>query len=283
MSNPGKYLELLTKVRDYSTEQLYNEVFGLSYDSSSQPIKEEQVIACCDPELHNVPPDPAYKAYPPLVMGVDWAFIAEKSYTFVTIGGWDPFPNKFRLYYWKQYKGSEADSLFQIQDIIRLFRQTGCQMLAADWGAGHVQNIQLVNELGEDRVMQVWHTGMQSKGTAKRAVYEPKTRKYHLARTAVLTDTFETFKRRMIVTPRREECDVLHSNILAVSMEYNERTNRTSYVNIEPDDGLHSLTYCMLAGEMLAAGGFHAHGDSPGVSRGVDDELWPVDHALYGG
>lgn len=204
MSMPSKWIELLKKLKDYSSEKFYNEVLGLPYDSGSQPITLEQLMRCCQEDRHNVPPDPRDPQLPPLVMGVDWAFTAESSYTFVIIGGWDPFPSHFQVYYWKIFKGIESDSRYQVQEIIKLANQCGIRLIGADWGAGHVQNLELINRLGEETVAQMWHTGMRASGggkLAQRAKWENKTRKWHLSRTAVLTDTFETCRRRQVTFP----------------------------------------------------------------------------------
>jgi hypothetical protein len=270
MRNPIKWRELLDKVRDYPTAQLYNEVFGMPYDSGMQPITLEQLIACCDTNRINRLPDPKAGGIPPLVMGVDWAFVGENSYTFVVIGGWSSFPFKFQVYYWKIFKGQESDSIFQIDWIKETVKKCNIRLVGADWGAGHVQNLQLVNMLGEERVVQLWHTGMNptpggsggggSGGKNQvRAKWEPKTRKWHLARTAVLTDTFESLRKQQITFPRHKDNDILFQHILAESMEFREQSNRTFYTHVEPDDGLHALTYCMLAGELLIRGNFGGH------------------------
>jgi len=263
MDDPHKWVELLSKLRTYPTDKFKNEVLGLPHDSGSQPVTYDQLAACCNEERANVPPAIGTGNFPPLVMGVDWAFMGENSYTFVTIGAWSPFPSKFELFYWKIYKGSESDSHFQIQDILKLYHLCGCRLITADWGAGHVQNLSLIEAVGENHVAQVWHTGMRGKaGGRQRAKWEPKTRKWHLARTAVLTDTFETVKRQQIVFPRVSACDILFKHILAESLEFNELTNSPQYSNADPDDGLHSLTYCMLGGELLIAGDFRGHAGS---------------------
>ncbi len=275
MDDPYKWIELLSKLKTYPTEKFKNEVLGLPHDSGSQPVTYDQLAACCLEDRANVPPAVGSGNFPPLVMGVDWAFMGENSYTFVTIGAWNPFPNKFELFYWKIYKGNESDSQFQIRDILKLYRLCGCRLIAADWGAGHVQNLSLIEAIGEDHVAQVWHTGMRGKaGGRQRAKWEPKTRKWHLARTAVLTDTFETIKRQQVTFPRVGACDVLFKHILAESLEFNELTNSPQYSNADPDDGLHSLTYAMLGGELLVAGDFRGHAGStetPGQGAGRPD------------
>jgi len=262
MDNPYKWRELLDKVRDYPTAQLYNEVFGMPYDSGAQPITLEQLIRCCKSDRPNQLPDPALKNLPPLVMGVDWAFVGENSFTFVIIGGWTSFPFNFEVYYWKIFKGQESDSIYQVDWIAKIVEQCNIKLIGADWGAGHVQNIQLVNKLGEERVAQLWHTGMNSGGgsrSAQRAKFEPRTRKWHLSRTAVLTDTFESLRRQQIKLPRYEECDELIHHIMAESMEFRELANRVFYTHVDPDDGLHALTFALLAGELLIRGNFGGH------------------------
>ncbi len=271
MDDPGKWRELLDKYRDYPAEQFANEVLGLPFDSGMQPITMDQLLRCCVKDRPNKLPDKKDHSLPPLVMGVDWAFVGENSFTFVTIGGFNPYPHKFEVYYWKIFKGTESDSLYQIDWIKRAFHQCGIRLIGADWGAGHVQNLQLVNALGEDRVAQMWHTGMNAAGSkaAPRAKFEPKTRKWHLARTMVLTDTFQTLRQARCTLPRAEDNELLFKHLLAESLEFRPESNRSFYTNVDPDDGLHSLTYAMLAGELMIRGNFGGHQGSDPVRPGA--------------
>jgi hypothetical protein len=289
MDIPRKWIEIIGKLKNYSAEQFNNEVLGLPFDSGSQPITLEQLMACCISTRHNVLPDPRDTSLPPLVMGVDWAFIGENSYTVVVIGGWEPYPTKFNVYYYHVYKGVETDSTRQENDIITMARSLGIRLIGADWGAGHVQNLHLINALGEEHVAQLWHTGMNGAARkAQRAKWEPKTRKWHLARTAVLTDTFENLRRRQVTLPRYEECVEFCDQILAESLEFNDKTNTVRYVNMNPDDCLHALTYAMLAGELLIRGDFAGHDgqaspEMPGSRKpdvGAEDD-WGVGHDMY--
>jgi hypothetical protein len=291
MSIPQKWRELLDKLRDYPTSKLYNEVFGLPFDSASQPITLEQLIRCCraDKFTQNIPPPKNSPKVPALCMGVDWAFIGENSYTFLVIGGWNPYPVKFDVFYWKIFKGQETDPDLQEKQIIQLFHQCGIRLIGADWGAGHVQNLHLINTLGEDRVAQLWHTGLNASGRkTQRAKWEPKTRKWHLARTAVLTDTFENLRRAQVTFPQHSECTEFFDHILAEALEYKPETNVSRYVNAKPDDGLHALTYAMLAGELLVRGDFAGHDGSGSVRNvgGAKHDLagtdgWGVDDDMY--
>lgn len=283
MDNPVGWRELLTKFKEYSTEQFNNEVLALPFDGGTQPVTEAQLRACCSTR-HNVMPAPNDSTLPSLVLGVDWAFKGEESYTFVTVGAWVSFPHKFKVYFWKIFKGVESDSLYQVQWIKDHVTRHNMKLIGADWGAGHVQNLMLINHFGENAVAQMWHTGMKSAGGSKsqnRAKYEPRTRKWHLARTAVLTDTFEDLRNARIEFPRFEECEELFKHILAESLEFDVRTNRASYNNVEPDDGLHSLCYAQLAGELLIKGGFGGHlGSDTSTSSVVSDgnfDIWNED------
>jgi len=287
-----KWRELLSKLRSYSTEKFYNEVLGLPADSGTQPVTYDQLAACCVSDRMNRIPRPGLPNTPPLVMGVDWAFTAEDSYTFVVVGGWNPFPHKFEVFYWKCFKGIESDSVLQIEWIRDVFRDFNIRLIGADWGAGHVQNLQLINALGEECVAQMWHTGMRGVGGGKagRAKWEAKTRKYHLARTRVLTDTFQTIRQAGVTFPRIEDNEEFFDHLMAEVMEYNEKTNTQMYTNVEPDDGLHALTYAMLAGELYVSGDFRGHAGHQGVvaerarqhdlGEGAEDG-WSVPDAMY--
>jgi hypothetical protein len=45
-------------------------------------------------------------------------------------------------------------------------------------------------------------------------------------------------------------------------LEYREVSNTSVYVHTDPDDGLHSLTFAMLAGEFYLQGDFRSHQNS---------------------
>lgn len=287
MDDPFKWRELLDKLRDYSTAQFRNEVLGLSADTGSKPVTIDQLRACCEPDRPNALPG-GLPNLPPLIMGVDWAIVGEASRTAVVIGGWDQFPHRFQVYYYKVFKGLESDPMFQIDWITKVAQDLNIQLVACDWGMGQVQNITLSNTLGADRVVQLWHTAMNGAGgRATRVKWEPKTRKYHLARTRVLTDTFEALRHGQVRTPRESECDILHSDLLAEGLEYSDTRNTVMYVNAEPDDCLHALTYAMLGGELYLTGNFASTIGSPTVSLAQASEAWemnpdPTIDSLYG-
>jgi len=285
MSIPRKWIELLDKLRSYSTELFYNEVLGLPYDSAAQPVTLEQLRKCCNPDRPNAIPNPDDPTVPPLVVSVDWAFVGINSFTVVMVGGWSQFPNKFEVYYYKVYKGSETNPLFQIDDILRIFHQCKARLIAADYGCGQVQNISLVNAVGEDRVAQFLHSGFNASGRKQaRAKWEPVTRKWHTARTAVLTDVFEHIKKVQVTFPRAQECDEMFDHILAEALEYNDKSNSVRYVNVNPDDCLHALCYNMLGGELLTRGDFAGHGNSMPIIAGNSStyqDSWQVDDEFY--
>ena len=288
MDDPFKWRDLLKDVREMSTALLYNEVFGLPFDSGIPPVTLNQLMHCCVADRKNEIPAKGARGIPPLVMGVDWAFHGIDSYTYVVIGAWNSFPHQFDVYYHHCFKGAETDSLYQIKEILRIAQQHDIYLIGADYGAGQVQNLQLINELGEQRVAQMWHTGMIGRGgKTQRAKWEPKTRKWHLARTPVLTDTFEMLRKANCRLPRAEDNATLFDHLLAVSIEFNEKTNTMQYVHIKPDDATHALTYAMLAGELLIQGNFGAHAGSQSVSAGqqsleqMADDGWGVPNSFY--
>jgi hypothetical protein len=259
MSRPSKWLELLDKQRSYSVAQFRNEVLGLSHDSGSQPVTLEQLRACCSQRPNHLPQqDPGL---PPLTLSIDWAFVGEESRTVFMIGGWDPFPAKYKVYWVKHFMGNETDALLQIQQAVDLVKNLGIAVVGADWGAGQVQNLELIRDLGEEKVCQLWHTGAKASGNRSRgrARFDAVGRKWHLARTAVMTDTFESIRRGEVEFPRVEDCGMLFDDILAVTAEYSERSNNILYTHVNPDDGMHALVFGMLASELYLKGDFRAH------------------------
>jgi hypothetical protein len=275
MSNPAKWRELLVKIAKYSPALLYNEVFGLPYDSAQQPVSMDQLLKCCVPDRPNQLPSTSDMSMPPLVMGVDWAFFGLDSCTFVVIGGWNPFPSRFDVYFAKAFVGEEADVEYQIDWVIRTADACNIRLVGLDWGAGHVQNIKIANALGVERVMQMWHTSRAGKGSASNRVkWDRAGQKWHLARTRVLTDTFESLRRGQTRLPRSEEIQPLINNILAEKLEMRPMLETLFYTHTEPDDGLHALTFAQLAGEYFIRGNFGGHtGMAPVMASSPDSMI----------
>lgn len=290
MSRPNKWAELLFKLRNYPQEQFLNEVLGLAADNGSQPVTLDELRACCVEGRPNQLPDPNDRSLPPLVMGFDWAFAQTASFSAAVIGGWNPFPSRFDVYYYKVFRGPEADPHYQTKWIIDTVNKYGIKLVGSDFGMGYVQNLELINRLGEEAVAQMWHTPMRASGSkASRAVWEPKRRKWHLARTAVLTDTFQSLRTKGIRFPAVGECDELFSHIMAETMEYHDVGNILRYTNAKPDDLLHALTFSTLAGELLTRGDFGGHlgSQTPNPGQLWDDASWNeetdgLNPALYG-
>lgn len=288
MNQPTKWLELLEKRRNYSKELFLNEVLGSPADSGSKPVTIEELTACCNSSRRNVLPDPHDPTVPPLVMGLDWAVVGEQSFTVMTVGGWSNFPNKFKLYYYKIFRGADTDQVKQVNEAIEVFKKYNIRLIGSDWGMGQTANIMLVNALGENCVAQMWHTGLKGGKAMARARWEPKTRKWHLARTAVLTDVFEAIKRRHMEFPTLGDCHDLFRHILAETLEYRPETNTLHYTNVEADDCLHSLCFGTLAGELLINGDFRGHQGST-TSQGPwsnndpwNEESYDVEASMYG-
>jgi len=264
MQRPDGWLDLQVKIANYQPSLLYNEVWGLPYDSAQQPITLDRLLRCCDPNRPNQLPNPSDISLPPLVMGVDWAFFGLDSCTFVIIGAWNPFPARFDVYFAKPFVGEEADVEYQIDWVIRMANACNIRLVGLDWGAGHVQNIKISNALGVERVMQMWHTSRSGKGSASNRVkWDKNGHKWHLARTRVLTDTFESLRTAQCRLPRSEECQPLLNHIMAEQLEMREQLETLFYTHTEPDDGLHALTFAQLAGEYLIRGNFGGHGGTP--------------------
>ena len=260
MSNPLKWRELLGKMRDYSDDQVKNEIFGLPTALGAKPTTLDHLRQCCVEGRPNARPKRGTPGYPPLMLGMDWAIVGEKSFTFATIGGWTSFPSLYDVYYWKCFEGSESDPKYQIRWVVDTFRECGIAYVGSDWGSGQVQNIEIINEIGENRLVQLWHTGMKSQGGARsRAKWEPKTRKWHLARTRVMTDLFTDINKLRIRFPAEGECGRLFEHILAVNTEWNKAMNSVFYTHVLADDGFHSLLFGQLAGELYTHGDFRGH------------------------
>ena len=145
----------------YSPSKIANEVFGVSSGQGGRILSENEAMACCDPSIKAFdtgwPMD--YRGINNVVMGVDWSVTnSTKSFTVVTILGYD-WSGKANLLYSERM--NSVDIIIQVQRVIMLFHQFGCQRLHSDRGVGVVQGQMLGKSLGYDRVTMVQYTSQK--------------------------------------------------------------------------------------------------------------------------
>ena len=264
ISTMDQWERLLWKRDNYPLGQFYNEVLGLSYDNASKPITRTELLASCDAshKMLSDRPGPeeiaAARRYS-LVGGVDWGEgndgseksptgkLRNASYTVFTIGYWVN-QKQFKIVYAKRYQGSEVDPDFVVKDIARLCQTYGVKLIGVDWGHGWGVNNHLVRLLGSDRVVQFQYLPKQK----EKVKWDAIGWKYQLHRNLVISEIFYSMKHGEFIFPAWSQFETFAKDILAVFTEYNEFRREMKYDHkaTDPDDFLHSMTYCKLAGHI---------------------------------
>jgi intein/homing endonuclease len=257
--------KLLWKRDNYPMGQFYNEVLGLSYDSSTKPITRSEIIACCDASKSFIkfpftPETVSRCRNMVLSAGVDWGEgtdgsgktpsgkLKVASYTVLTIGYY-PVPNRFEVIFAKKYIGKESDPDYIIKDIAYIINTLNVRLVGCDWGHGWGMNNQLRRVLGQDRVAVYQHLG-KLKETIK---WDRLGLKFMLRRNFWISELMTALKAQSITFPSWKEFEPFARDILSVYTEYSEYTREMKYDHrpSDPDDFMHSLIYCKLAGDSL--------------------------------
>lgn len=257
--------KLLWKRDNYPTGQFYNEVLGLSFDSANKPITQEELISCCDPERSFIKypfeiNDLRFLHNQPLAAGVDWGEgndgtgrtpsgkIRVASYTVLTIGYYAT-PDNFQVVFAKKYTGKEVDPNFIINDIAGIIKTLNIKLVGVDWGHGWGMNNMLRRQLGNDKVMVFQHLPKQKQNMK----WDQIGQKFQLKRNHWISELFVSLKNGRIRFPRWREFEPFARDILSVYTEYSEYTREMKYDHrsSDPDDFMHSLIYCKLAGDTL--------------------------------
>lgn len=257
--------KLLWKRDNYPTGQFYNEVLGLSFDSANKPITQDELLSCCDPERSFIPypftvTDISRLGQQPLAAGVDWGEgndgagrtpsgkLRVASYTVLTIGYYAT-PDNFQVVYSKKYTGREVDPNFVITDIAGIVKTLNVRLVGVDWGHGWGMNNMLRRQLGSERVMIFQHLPRQKENMK----WDPIGLKFQLKRNFWVSELFVALKSGKIRFPKWREFEPFARDILAVYTEFSEYTREMRYDHrsSDPDDFMHSLIYCKLAGDTL--------------------------------
>lgn len=258
-----QWLKLLWKRDNYPIGQFYNEVLGISYESASKPITQDELIECCgsyslwDPD--NLAPHVQEAKRFQLTAGVDWGEgvdgseksptgkIRNASYTVLTIGG---YVNQkvWKTLLMKRYQGKNTDPDFIVKDICRIMNQLGVTLAGVDWGHGWGVNNHLVRILGPKRVVQFQYLPKLK----QKLKWDAIGSRYHLQRNFLMSEYFFDLKHKFVMFPRWSEFQTFAKDILAIYSEYVEYRREIKYdhSSATPDDAYHSLLYAKLASDI---------------------------------
>ena len=238
--------DVLEKMEHSSKAIFYNESLALPYDDGVSPVKLDEIIACCDSNQKMGEDEPIMKEGVNF-MGIDYGPVnSERSYTLISV--WQPHPSKeiLRCVYTKRFVGKEADYAYIHRKIPELMQKYNVKVLAADYGMGEAPNSEIRNRIGYERVIAYQHMPNQ-KDNIK---WNAKMPAYTLSRSVVMNKFFELIKHGKLQFPRYKDFQEYVDDILNIQVEYDEARGTSKYINIGPDDFVHSSIFAIISLEM---------------------------------
>lgn len=237
-----------------SRAKYLNETLGLPYDEGEMGITDAVLERACKDYDMLQPADivtkyknKGFKIY----AGVDYGTAegSNPSFTVLTIGAM--LANGiFRVLFMKKFKGSEADSVNELNLIDRLCRTAGVDWIGADWGHGAHQNARLERERGWQRV------GAQDVLMEFRYVTQKKEmtwngKYYHIDRNQTMGRTIDAIRKcdelGGIQFFRYPQFTEFRPDLTTIYLEYNHERGTYSYQHQLPDDAFHSINYAYIA------------------------------------
>ena len=168
----------------------------------------------------------------------------EHSYTVLTLGTYVDM--KFRVFYSHRFTGEDVDPEIQLPRILEMLRYFNVRYIGSDYGGGFHSNYKLLKEFGARKVKQFQYL---ARG-AQKVQYNPKLKRYTVARTEVMSDVFNAIKRGKLEFPKWEEWkEPSGQDMLNIYSEQNDQLGMIQYKHgvDKPDDTFHTILYCLLA------------------------------------
>lgn len=242
---------ILQNQATYSRATFYNEVLGLSYDSGTRPLTQQDIIDNCDsrllltPEYQNSLVKYLGSAFP-VYAGIDWGAGTEHSYTAIALGAYMG-DGRFTVFYVHRFEGRELEPTVQMDEISRLMNKFRVQLAGCDYGGGHWPNDELTRRFGFQRVPRYQY----SQHNATKVVWRPGLNHFLVHRTEVMSDIFNAIKRRNVFRfPNWEQFQTPYAqDMLSIFSEYNEQIRQNVYKKSpnNTDDTFHAILLCFLA------------------------------------
>jgi len=88
----------------------------------------------------------------------------------------------------------------------------------------------------------------------KEPKWEKKSRSFTTNRNVEMGDFFTMVKQKRIILPKYESFEHPHGlDMLAVTVDYDEKRGKMTYVNEDPDDTIHSIIFGIMAAKIAGA------------------------------
>ena len=239
--------DLIQKQKTYPRDRFYNEVLGLSYDSGTRPLTQQDVIDNCSQYLQL---DEAslkkvrehFGLSYPIYAGIDWG-TGEGSFTVLTLGAY--LDGKFQMFYYRRFEGRDSDPNTQMEEIVRTIIQWNVKRVGVDYGGGFWPNDKLTNQFGMLRIAKYQYSTPSDK-----VRWEDGLKRFLVNRTEVMSDIFNAIKRRDVFRfPNWGQFkSPFGSDFLNIFAEYNEQRRMIEYKKSPgtTDDAFHATLLCFL-------------------------------------
>ncbi len=259
-----------TGTSKYSPAQVFNEVFGLAYDTGSKPITEEQlkklsILGDMDSLYQR-----SKSRYLHITCGVDWGVNMDTSRTAVVIGGLRE-DGIYEVFFARILRDFDYER--HIYEIASLINAYGA-FCACDAGPDPARGKKLAEQTSWQRTQLVRYEDglvMQSYRSPKDAIH-PAQNRWCLHRSDTMTFVFNLLKEGKVLFPNWEQMLDCHGDILNVFVEVKEGVLRQELVYRhpadKPDDFFHALNFGVCQAHLLA-GNPALHAPS---STSVNDE-----------
>lgn len=238
--------DILYKRENQSKALFYNETLGLEYDAGSIPITKEELMRSCNTEFRMTGEPDKHAKGRRSIMGIDYGPVAsDSSNTVITI--LQEREGRLQVVYAKKFTGKEASYAHIHEEIPKLMKKWDCVHLAADYGMGEAPNSEFRSRMGVDKVIAYQHLQAQK----EKIRWNPKMPAYTLNRNAIMNQFFRWLKKGKIRLPHWEDIREIAHDVRNVIVEYDEDKNKTKYVNVGPDDFVHSTIFAMASAMMV--------------------------------
>jgi hypothetical protein len=238
--------DILNKQLTYSRARFYNEVLGMSYDSGTRPLTQQDVRDNCTSKLGLGASDlSAARSFvmgsgARTFMGVDWG-TGEQTFTVVTICAYRD--GRFALLYVTRFEGQDSEPAVQIAKIRKLVEEWRVTYIGTDYGGGFDRNDILLRTYGPRVVFKYQYSTV----TSGKIVWDGGLGRFLVNRTEVMSDVFNAIKRKDVFSfPRWEDFEMpFGQDMLNIFSEFSEvrRTNEYKKSRGVTDDTFHALLY----------------------------------------
>jgi len=240
--------DLRQKQKTYTRDKFHNEVLGLSYDSGTRPLTQQDLRDNCSDHFLLTP---AFLARLkehcgesiPIYAGIDWG-TGENTYTIMTMAAY--LDGYFTPFYWHRFEGREVEPVVQMEMIEKLISDWKVRLVGCDYGGGFDRNDTLTRKFGWQRIVKYQYSTPNDK-----VRWDQGLKRFLVHRTEVMSDIFNGIKRRTVFKfPNWEQFRApFGSDFLNIFSEYSETLRMNVYKKSpdSTDDSFHALLLCFLA------------------------------------